>query len=103
MTTTTKATVAPHPRSAASSKATSKTGPSRKTAPRAAKPKRNKTDTIFALLRRRSGVTIATLISATGWQAHSIRAFISLAVSRRKLKIRSAKNAKGRRVYRLAK
>ncbi len=95
------------PRSAASKKAAAKKDPTRKkAAPRAkksAKPERSKTDTILALLRRRNGVTLATIMAATGWQAHSIRGFISLAQSRRGLKISSVKNTAGERIYLLAK
>jgi hypothetical protein len=104
----TKATVAPTPRSAATTKAPPKDGgPSRKKATRrATKPatlKRSKSDTIIGLLRRRNGVTTATIMQAVGWQAHSVRAFLSLAKTERGLKIRSVKNAKGQRVYRLKK
>jgi hypothetical protein len=42
-------------------------------------------------------------MKATGWQKPSVRGFISLAQSRRGLKIASAKNAKGERVYRAMK
>jgi len=36
-----------------------------------------KKDTILALLRREEGATLAELTNATGWQAHSVRGFIS--------------------------
>ena len=55
-----------------------------KTKPTAAKPApplpapiMTKRDTVLALLRRKGGATMAELIAATGWQAHSIRALLS--------------------------
>lgn len=43
------------------------------TAPRPGSSKQ----TLEKLLRRRNGATIAEMIKATGWQAHSIRAALS--------------------------
>jgi len=39
--------------------------------------KLTKKDTILNLLQRDEGATLEELMSATGWQAHSIRGFIS--------------------------
>ncbi len=36
-----------------------------------------KTDMILKLLRRKRGITLAELVEATGWQAHSVRGFLS--------------------------
>ncbi len=36
-----------------------------------------KKDTVLALLKREEGATLDQLMSATGWQAHSVRGFIS--------------------------
>src|ERR1035438_9367466 len=36
-----------------------------------------KKDAVLALLRRENGATLADLMTATGWQAHSVRGFIS--------------------------
>ncbi|MGB3539505.1 MAG: DUF3489 domain-containing protein [Mesorhizobium sp.] len=46
--------------------------------------KSNKTDLVLKRLRLSKGATIAMLMEATGWQAHSVRGFLS-AVVRRKL------------------
>ena len=50
-----------------------------------AKTKQNgtKAETIVALLRSPAGTSIAELMSATGWQAHSIRGFLSGTVAKR--------------------
>ena len=37
----------------------------------------SKTAVILRLLQRRTGVTLKDLMAATGWQAHSVRGFIS--------------------------
>jgi len=70
---------------------------------KATHPGKSKGDVILGLLRRPKGVSLAAIMAATGWQAHSIRGFVSLLQSRRGLKVTSAKNAAGERVYRVAK
>jgi hypothetical protein len=37
----------------------------------------SKKDAVIALLRRRGGAGIDELTAATGWQAHSVRGFLS--------------------------
>jgi hypothetical protein len=39
--------------------------------------KTSKTQTIAAALQRPDGATLADLVAVTGWQAHSIRGFLS--------------------------
>jgi len=39
--------------------------------------RRTKAEQIIALLKRPSGATISAMMAATGWQAHSVRGFIS--------------------------
>jgi hypothetical protein len=55
-----------------------------------------------ALLKRSGGATLTSLMRATGWQAHSVRGFISGALGKRLgLKIDSFKNSRGERAYRI--
>jgi Protein of unknown function (DUF3489) len=61
-----------------------------------------KTAKILEMLRRPDGASLAELIKATKWQAHSIRGFLSGAVKGKlRLKIKSTKREDGTRIYRL--
>ena len=42
-----------------------------------------KSATLVSLLRRKQGVSITEMMSATGWQAHSIRGFLAGALKKR--------------------
>jgi hypothetical protein len=70
-----------------------------------AKPARegSKKAIVLELLRRPEGATLADLMSATGWQAHSVRGFLSGALGKKMgLAVESLKSASGGRVYRIA-
>jgi hypothetical protein len=55
-----------------------------------------------ALLKRSGGATLQRLMRATGWQAHSVRGFISGALGKRlRLKIESFKTSCGEWAYRI--
>ncbi len=63
-----------------------------------------KTQHCLELMRRRGGATIADLMDATGWQAHSVRGFLSGTVKKRmSLNVLTTKDGKGARHYRIAK
>ena len=66
--------------------------------------KSTKTDQVLQLLKRSKGASVPDLMKATGWQAHSIRGFLSGAVKKKMgLTVVSEKDAKGVRRYRIAK
>ena len=66
-------------------------------------PKANKTATVLDLLRGEGGATLDDIMSATGWQAHSVRGFISGVLGKRMgLTVESAKREDGKRAYSLA-
>jgi hypothetical protein len=58
---------------------------------------------ILDLLRRGTGVTLAEMMEATGWQGHSVRGFLSAVVKKKlSLPIVSEKGADGERRYHIA-
>jgi hypothetical protein len=60
-----------------------------------------KADQILALLRQPSGATLQSITKASGWQAHSVRGFISgHVVKKLKLRVQSFRRD-GERVYRI--
>ena len=58
---------------------------------------------VIQMLQRPDGATLEGLMKATGWQAHSVRGFLSAALSKKMgLEVASAKRDDGQRVYRIA-
>ena len=63
------------------------------------KPAGTKAELVLSLVRQTGGATLRTLMAATGWQAHSVRGFISGQLTKKMgLKVRSFKRD-GERVY----
>ena len=84
-------------------KAAKKASPAKK-APKAAKEKGtrdgSKAAKVLDLLKRAEGSTLAELMKATGWQAHSVRGFLSGTVSKKLgLAVTSAKVEDGEHTY----
>jgi hypothetical protein len=72
----------------------------------AAKPRAeraNKKAEVLALMKRGKGATLAEIMATTGWQAHTVRGFVSILGSKGGEKIESSKNDAGERTYRIAK
>ena len=58
---------------------------------------------VIAILRRPEGGTIAQIMAATGWRAHTVRGFFAAALKKRHgLAVTSKKPQGGERIYRLA-
>ena len=58
---------------------------------------------MIKLLKRPDGVTLQQLMSASGWQAHSVRGFLSGAIGKQMgMQVHSTKREDGQRVYRIA-
>jgi hypothetical protein len=58
---------------------------------------------VVALMQRKNGVTLAELMEATGWQAHSCRGFVAGALKRAGYTVESFKPEGSERSYRIAK
>ncbi len=57
---------------------------------------------VLEMLRRPEGATLADIQAATGWQAHSVRGFISGSLGKKMgLAIESLKTSEGARAYRV--
>lgn len=86
-----------HRRTAAANKGDSKKKASPKAAP--AQLKNTKTAKVIALLRGPKGATLKAIMRVTGWQAHSVRGFISGQLGKKMgLRVRSVERD-GERVY----
>ena len=60
----------------------------------------SKKATVLGLLQRKGGATLAQIMKATGWQAHSVRGFISGALGKKMgLTVDSVRRDDGERVY----
>ena len=88
---------------------------SKKPAAKAVKQKREKPEAIASRvadskaakvlepIARSEGATLAEIMDATDWQAHSVRGLLSTASKKCGLKIVSTKTETGERTYRIAK
>jgi hypothetical protein len=58
---------------------------------------------VLGLLQRKGGATLAQIMKATGWQAPSVRGFISGALGKKMgLEVDSVRREDGERVYSIA-
>lgn len=78
--------------------------PKRKKAAQKTKPatarEGSKKAEVIALLRKPNGATLEAIMKATGWQAHSVRSFISGSLIKKSgLKVESFKRNDGERAY----
>ena len=95
----------PTRRSRVSGSRRAKSGGSQKAAKRGGKDAGlgNKKAAVITMMKRANGVTLSTIMRATGWQAHTVRGFVSILGSQGGEKIESFKNASGDRIYRITK
>ena len=103
---TTRATKAPKTAKGANEAKPKKAAAEKKAAPNqqpSAARKGTKAAKVLELVRRPSGATVKEIMKATGWQAHSVRGFISTISKNQGLGIESAKREDGERAYCLPK
>ena len=94
-----KAKAATPKKAAKAGKKAAKSPAKRASAPRA----ESKGAKILEMIGRAKGATLAEIMKATEWQAHSVRGFISTAGKKQGIKIESAKSEAGERTYKIAK
>jgi hypothetical protein len=98
---------APKPRAkrtpAKKAKPAKKAGRAGKPASKPTTDRANKKAEVIAMMKRAKGATLAEIIAATKWQAHTVRGFVSILGSKGGEKIESSKNAAGERTYKIGK
>jgi hypothetical protein len=93
-----KAKRAPAKKATAAKKSRTKKPASKPKAERA-----NKKAEVIAMMKRARGATLAEIMAATKWQAHTVRGLVSILGSKGGEKIESSKNAAGERTYKIGK
>jgi hypothetical protein len=87
---------------AAALKGMAKKFPAKRTRAKRSEERSNKKADVIAMMKRARGVTLAEIVAATGWQAHTVRGFVSILRSKGGAKVESSKNQQGERTYRIA-
>jgi hypothetical protein len=80
-----------------------KVGRAKKPASKRKAERANTKAEVIALLKRAKGATLAEIVAATKWQAHTVRGFVSILGSNGGQKIESSKSADGERTYKIGK
>jgi len=80
-----------------------KAGRAKKPASKPKADRANKKADVIALMKRAKGATLAEIMKTIGWQAHTVRGFVSILGTKGGEKIESSKNAAGERSYRITK
>src|ERR1700730_7800677 len=89
------------PKLAKKAKAAKKAAPAKKGGDKGERS--NKKGEVIAMMKRAKGATLAEIMEVTGWQAHTVRGFVSILGSKGGENVESTKNATGERTYRIAK
>lgn len=92
--------VAPEP---TRSKKSATKAPRRAPAKQSTEDRTNKKAEVLAMMKRAKGATLTEIMETTGWQAHTVRGFVSILGSKGGVNVESSKNADGERRYRVAK
>jgi hypothetical protein len=73
----------------------------KKASPKLIAERASKKAAVIALMKRSKGATLAEIMKATGWQAHTVRGFVSI-LGKKGMKTDSSKSADGIRAYKIA-
>lgn len=79
-----------------------KAGRAKKTAGKPKADRANKKAEVIAMMKCAKGATLAEIMAATKWQAHTVRGFVSILGSKGGEQVESSKNAAGEWVYKIA-
>jgi Protein of unknown function (DUF3489) len=79
-----------------------KAGRAKKTAGKPKADRANKKAEVIAMMKCAKGATLAEIMAATKWQAHTVRGFVSILGSKGGEQVESSKNAAGERIYKIA-
>jgi hypothetical protein len=61
----------------------------------------SKTAQVVAMLKRKNGATLAEIMTAMGWQRHTVRGFMAGAMKKAGYEVESFKPEGGERTYRI--
>ena len=78
-----------------------KAGRAKKAVSKPKSDRTNKKAEVIALMKCAKGATLAEIMAATKWQAHTVRGFVSILGSKGGEKIESSKSADGERTYKI--
>jgi uncharacterized protein DUF3489 len=93
----------PKARRAKKAKPPKKAARAKKPASKPVAERSNKKADVIALMKRSKGATLAEIMAATKWQAHTVRGFVSILGSKGGEKIESSKNEAGSAYYKIGK
>src|SRR5260370_38619531 len=91
------------PNPAKKAKGAKKSPPAKKAAAKPKSDATNKKAEVIVMMKRAKGATLAEIMSATSWQAHTVRGFVSILGGKGGGKIESSKNAAGEGTYKIGK
>ena len=98
-----EAPAAKGPRKAKKAKPAKKASRAKKAAAKPKADRTNKKADVIAMMKRAKGASLAEIMKATDWQAHTVRGFVSILGSKGAEKIESSKDAAGERTYKIGK
>ncbi|HYL34633.1 MAG TPA: DUF3489 domain-containing protein [Bryobacteraceae bacterium] len=89
------------PKQSRKPKAMKEAGRAKRSAGKPESERTNKKAEVIALMKRAKGATLAEIMKATGWQAHTVRGLVSILGKKVGEKVESSKSADGERTYKI--